>query len=125
MPTLSGFGRSTYGSGSWGTAITAVEPSGLSSASAIGTPTILGLAVVSPSGIASTSAVGSTTVTQGAGVTIGAAGVSSTALVGAASVIPVMLVVVTGVSSNTAIGSPAIWGIINTTTVDTWTLIAA
>ena len=61
MATIAGFGRDTYGSGTWGEPVP-VSVTGVSATSAVGTVVVVPSIEVVPAGVAGTGSIGTVTV---------------------------------------------------------------
>jgi len=80
MAAITGWGRNTWSSGTWGQAFP-VSVTGIAGTGAVGSVTVLINIDVSVTGVAGTGAVGSVTVVEGTGVTVSATGVAGTGAV--------------------------------------------
>jgi hypothetical protein len=139
---ITGWGRSTWGSGVWGDAAVVLE-TGVEAASAIGSSTVVIPVSLSVTGVEAASAIG--TISVGTFVTISATGVSAASAIGTVTASGKSLFSVTGVEAASAIGSvgkgvafsvtgveavgvvnrPNVWSEIDTSSGTIWTRIAA
>lgn len=97
MANITGWGRGTWGEGAWNAPL-AVEVTGVTGTTALGSETALPAITVAVTGVAGTTAVGSETVTATETVAVSATGVSGTTSVGSETVVPQCLVSVTNPS---------------------------
>tara|TARA_R100001132_G_C3232727_1_gene66647 strand:- start:30 stop:644 length:615 start_codon:yes stop_codon:yes gene_type:complete len=139
---ITGWGRSTWGSGVWGDAAVVLE-TGVEAASAIGSSTVVIPVSLSVTGVEAASAIG--TVSVGTFVTISATGVEAASAIGTVtasgksifSVTGVEAVgkigtvgkgvafSVTGVEARGVVNTPMVWSVIDTSSGTIWTEIAA
>ena len=106
MANITGWGRGTWGEGAWNAPL-AVEVTGVTGTTALGSETALPAITVAVTGVAGTTAVGSETVTTTETVAVSVTGVSGTTSVGNETVVPQALVSVTG---HQAVGNPDLAG---------------
>ena len=139
---ITGWGRSTWGSGVWGDAAVVLE-TGVEAAAAIGSQTVVIPVSLSVTGVEAASAIG--TISVGTFVTISATGVSAASAIGTVTASGKSFFSVTGVLAAGAIGTvgkgtefivtgveavgvvnrPNVWSVIDTSSGTIWTDIAA
>ncbi len=114
---LSGWGYSTWNSGTWGTEVPLPEATG-----SVGTVTVVQGAGVSTSvtGLAGTGSVGTVTVAQGTGVSTSVTGLAATGSEGVVTVSTGTDVSVQGISASTSVGNVLVWGDIIPNPGNTW-----
>jgi hypothetical protein len=106
---ISGWNRNTWDSGTWGEALP-VEITGVSSATAVGSTTIV--FATSVTGVSAATAVGSPTYAIVSNITLTPSGVSAATAIGSTEVD--IIEVISGVSAIASVGSPVIWMTIDT-----------
>lgn len=102
MADITGWGRGTWSSGAWGSAIP-VELTGVSATTSVGSVTVDAAANVPTTGIAATTGVGSVTVSADANTSV--TGQAGTSAVGSVTVAAAANVAVTGEAATSAVGS--------------------